>query len=213
MKKTLYNMDFGRLLLLSLIVCAAQGANARREAKNLLGISYFRGWNDYSANGMYSGALTTVQKYDGGITHRIEIEYARAIGRNFEVRTGVSAAGAYFGITSHYFPGQSTYYSDDVLFVFSIPAHLKYCFLKYLFVEAGPDLNFHPSMGYKRGWGLSGCAGAEYAFPWGMKFSVCVLAQQNWLNLGTSEHVENGYTLGKDTLSQIGLKIGIGYRF
>jgi hypothetical protein len=212
MKRRVPVFDFRQLLLLLFAVCCAVSADARRGGKNHVGISYFQGWNNYSANGMFSG-MNTVREYDRGITHRVEIEYARTIVRNIELRTGLSAAGAYYHIKSNYLAGQSTYYSDDVLFMFSIPLHVKYCFSNFMFVEGGPDLNFHPSMGYKRGLGLSASLGAEYTFSLGLKLSGCILAQQNWLHLGVSDSVENGYTPGNDTLSQIGIKIGIGYVF
>jgi len=63
-------------------------------------------------------------------------------------------------------------------------------------------------MGYKWGVGFDIQAGIEYIFKSGITISVTPRGQWNWLNV---TGVENSY--GMDVLSQLGVNIGVGYKF
>jgi hypothetical protein len=107
--------------------------------------------------------------------------------------------------------GSYTSIYRDKLFIFSLPLHIKYHFLKYLFVEGGVDLNYHPSKGYKYGAGLSAGIGAEYVFHSGITLSASPFGQ--WSLLVGDEQNKTYSILESDALSLFGIKLGIGYRF
>jgi hypothetical protein len=216
MKKILSSVNFKHFLLWVAIIYATENTYAQKEKKNYIGMNFSFGWNDYNRNGITFGGFGESRKYEGDNFRSIAIEYARQTAPNIEFCTGLSATGAYLTTTTSTY-GSNTSNNRDEIFIFSLPLHLKYHFLKYLFVEGGVDLNYHPSKGYKYGAGLSAGIGAEYVFHSGITLSASPFGRWNWLGSMGKEHDMGSagtYTMtGYDSLSQWGIKLGIGYRF
>jgi hypothetical protein len=223
MKRVLSNVNFKQFLLLVAIIYATENTYAQKEKKNCISVNYSFGWNDYNRNGITIGGFGASHEYEGDDFKSVAIEYARQTTPNIEFCTGLTATAAYLVATSTYANslsgggGSNTSNYRDKIVIFSLPLHLKYHFLKYLFVEGGLDLNYHPSKGYKYGAGLSAGIGAEYVFHSGITLSASLFGQWNRLgSMGKEHNMGNAgtYTMvGADTLSQWGIKLGIGYRF
>jgi hypothetical protein len=217
MKKVLSNINFKQFLLLVAIIYATENTYAQKEKKNYISVNCSFGWNDYNRNGMTFGGFGASHKYEGDDFKGIAIEYARQTAPNVEFCTGLTATAAYLATASTYISGGSSNTSNnkDEIFIFSLPLHLKYHFLKYLFVEGGVDLNYHPSKGYRYGAGLSAGIGAEYVFHSGITLSASPFGRWNLLTGNEHGMGDAGtYTMGEsDTLSLWGIKLGIGYRF
>ncbi|MDR0681778.1 MAG: hypothetical protein LBG15_08025 [Dysgonamonadaceae bacterium] len=221
MKKTLSNIKFKQFLLLVAIIYATENTYAQEERKNYIGVNYSFGRNDYNRNGITFGGFGASHKYEGNDFKSITIEYARRTTSNTEFCTGLTAIFAYLATTSTYNSisggGSNTSNYRDKIFIFSLPLHLKYHFLKYLFVEGGLDLNYHPSKGYEYGAGLSVNMGVEYVFHSGITLSASPFGRYNLL-IGRDKEHDMGSAgtysmLGPDTLFQWGIEWGIGYRF
>ncbi|MDR1156288.1 MAG: hypothetical protein LBL04_16415 [Bacteroidales bacterium] len=168
-------------------------------------MNYSFGWFDYRVG---VGDAWTSNVYEGDDFKSIAIEYSRQTAPNTEFCTGLTATVAYLVNTRHY-----SNYKDD-MYIFSLPLHLKYHFLKYLFVEGGLNLNYNKGKGgYKFGAGLSANIGAEYVLRSGITFSASPFGQCNLL-IAPIEHDTGIYKpSGMNKLFQWGVKLGIGYRF
>jgi hypothetical protein len=225
MKKLLSNINFKQFLLLITVVYATEHAYAQKERKNFINVNYSFGWNTYSRNGTTVGGFGTWRDYEGDDFKSIAVEYARRTASNTEFCTGLTAISAYLATTtSNYYSmpnggGSNTANYRDALFILSLPLHLRYHFLKYLFVEGGLNLNYNPSMGYKYGAGLNANIGAEYVFHSGITLFASPFVQWNLLRsrgIGNEHDMGNAgkYIMTKsDKLLQWGIKSGIGYRF
>ena len=112
----------------------------------------------------------------------------------------------------HFSDGRSNHYYDDNLFIFSLPLRLKYHFLKYLFIDGGASVNYHPSKGYKWGVGFGVGLGAEYIFNNGFVVSFAPNIKLNFLDEEESDNRIHTNIM-PDKLTQWGIKFGLGYIF
>jgi hypothetical protein len=205
-----------RLLIMVIIVFTAGNAYAQKVRQSV-NINCAFGQDNYTRKGITSGLGD--HRYKGSDFKGMEIGYSRSIAGNIDFCTGLSATIADLELASTAFQpgGSSTSVNRDEIFVFSIPAHLKFHFLKYLFFEGGINLNYHPSKSYTWGAGLSAAIGAEYEFHSGITLFASPFGQWNCLNLGIGNEQKMGslltYTPGRDVLSLKGIKIGVGYKF
>lgn len=197
MKRT---FSFILIFLLSLSFASAQSGspilNKLTAAKATVSIVYSFGGTDlyntkntvgapsYSGRGFYGfGALASM-----------EVE------KNLDIVTGISYIGNRFRMT----PAPIGTYpaSTNVnVNIFSVPLILRYHFLKFLYVGAGPVFNINSGDRDLNGIGLSGLFGAEYAFDNGLVVTfgpnIRFYGLLPWKNY---------------RLINSGVNIGIGYR-
>jgi hypothetical protein len=218
MEKVLLNINLKHILLLAVIIYTTENIYAQKERKNYISVNYSFGLNRYNRDGATVGFRLS-QEYRGNDFKGIAIEYARKTSSNAEFCTGLTATAAYIATTSTYHSGNGSNTSnyDNVIGIFSLPLHLRYHFAEYLFVEGGLNLNYYSSMGYKYGAGLSASIGMEHVFHSGITLFASSFVQWN-LMMNSSNEINMGnagtyFMLSPDKLLQLGVKLGVGYRF
>jgi hypothetical protein len=212
MKKVLSSVNF--IILLAAVIYATENTYAQKEKKNYVSVNYSFGSSNYHRYGMASSGFQTYADESDNFKS-VAVEYARWTNPNVEFCTGLAVTAAYLATASTYHPvvgdgsGSRTSIYRDEIFIFSLPLHVKYHFWEYLFVEGGVDLNCHSGRGYKYGAGLSAGIGAEYVFHSGITLYASPFGRWNLLmgNAGAYSMTES------DSLSLLGIKLGIGYRF
>jgi hypothetical protein len=222
MKKIILNIKLKHILLLAAIIYVTENTYAQKERKNYTGVSYSFGWSDYSRNGTTVGGFGTSHSYGGNDFKSTSVDYARQTSSNVEFCTGFTVIAAYVATASTYYSingggSSNTTNYREALVILSLPLHLRRHLSKYLFMEGGLNLNYHPNMGYKYGAGLSGSIGAEYIFHSGITFFASSFVQCN-LMMGASHETDMGsagtYVMSSpDKLLQLGIKLGVGYKF
>ena len=179
----------------------------QNERKHYAGLHY-----SFGACNHYRSRFSSSKEYNGTNYYGIGVDYKYRYLESSELSLGIIATVNNMILTSTIKccngAGTNILYNGDSFFIFSFPVHFKYHFPKYFFIGGGPCLNIHPSMGYKRGVGIEVNAGAEYVFKSGLSVLISPRWQRNWLNFNGS-----GDSMGMDTLSQIGVNIGLGYKF
>ena len=201
-----------KILLLILCLSVIGNIFCQSDKKNYIGINYSFGSIDYKSN---RTDFFSSSNYEGKSYRSIGFDYRYRISENVDFCTGLIFINNILTLgTSHLSTGGSNYNNyDDNLFIFSLPLHLKYHFLKYLFIDGGASINYHPSKGYTWGIGLGGGVGAEYVFNNGFALSLSPNMQLNFLNKDESDNNNMPSMPGPDKLTQFGLKFGLGYRF
>ncbi len=178
----------------------------RKERKNYIGNHVSFGKSDFFYSSV-GGA--TLRSYSGENYFRIGFDYARR-SDYIEFCTGLSATFNNMGLSSYSWSagGGRSSTSSETFFIFSIPAHLKIYILKYIFLDGGVNINYHPSMGYT--WGVAPGMGTGLSYTtWsGLCFSIAFNMQWNILSLFGAD----GASMD-DRLIQKGVNIGVGYRF
>lgn len=204
-------MKLGKIIFISVIVLIYFGIDhmvGQTGKQNYLGMHFSFGTCDYSRGGAVVGALT-FKNYEGNNFKSLGFDYARRTSKNLDLCLGVVIMSNSLTVSTSGLNSSGSN-SDELFFMFSLPVHLKYHFLKYLFVDGGLCANIHPSLGYKWGAGVGLSAGVEYVFTTGISVSLYPFIQWNALNIGGSQGESIG---GIDQLSQKGIRIGAGYRF
>ncbi len=176
------------------------------ERENYLGIRYSYGACDYSRGGAVFGSLA-MKDYKGKDFYILGLDYAHRTSKHLDLLLGFTFINNKLTIKS--IGSSST--SDNQLFIFSFPVHLKYHFLKYLFIDGGFCVNVHPSLGYKWGAGVGIGVGGEYMFSSGITVSIYPFMQWDLLNFNIGRRSES--IGGIDIMSQKGIGIGLGYQF
>ena len=199
-----------KFIAVLIIICGATSGYGQVERKHYIGGHVSYGVSDYSSESDNS-TLFGSKSYAGDNYLTIGLDYSYRDSEVFEIGTGISVTFNDMTISSTYWnfgSGSSSSESDDQFFIFSVPLHLKFHFLKYLFVGGGLSLNYHPSKGYT--WGVGGniSIGAEYTFRSGLTVSISPEIQSNLLNFASF-----GDSYGIDKLTQKGISIGLGYKF
>jgi hypothetical protein len=105
---------------LAAIIYVTENTCAQKEMKNYIGMGYFFG---LTKNGTMVGGFGT----DANDFKSISVDYVRQTSPDLELCTGLTVI----------FVGE--------LAILSFPLHLRRHFLKYLFVEGGLNLNYHPN--------------------------------------------------------------------
>ncbi|MDR0604700.1 MAG: hypothetical protein LBG80_10395 [Bacteroidales bacterium] len=211
MKKALLNINFKQLLVCIAVIYATENTFAQKERKNHISLNYSFGFDSYNRNGSTVGGFGAANMYRGADFKSIAIEYAHKVAPSVEFCTGLTATAVFLVMTSKY--GGS--YRES-MGIFSLPLHLRRYFSKYLFLEGGVDLNYNPYMGYKYGGGLSASLGVEHVFDSGITLVASPLVRWNILGGMGENDMGNADTYvmtGFDTLFQLGIKLGVGYRF
>lgn len=190
-----------RQTLIILFLSIITGIYGQEQKKYYLGGHFSYGKANYSAS-RYT--FMNPKDYEGKDYFNITIEYAYRTSKNTEFITGLSATLVKMDFTNTVYGRDNFSYTyDDSFGIFSVPIGLRYYFGKYFYVNAGISVNYHPYMGYN--WGFGGFAGiaAEYTFKSGLSISIAPQAQLNMLDLSNFD----------EKLTQIGLNLGVGYRF
>jgi hypothetical protein len=221
MKKVLLNISLKQFLLLVAVIYFTGNTYAQKPGKNYISMNYSFGLNSYSRNGTTVGGFGASYDYEGANFMSISVEYARRTKPGVEFCTGITATGAFLMTTSRHYSyaggGPNTSNYKEGMLILSLPLHLRRHFMKYLFVEGGLNLNWHPSKGYKYGAGLSANIGAEYVFHSGITLSASPFVQWNLMMGADYEHDTGNagsyFMSVPDKLLQTGIKLGVGYRF
>ncbi len=205
------------LWTLMAIICLTTNVYCQKEKKNYISLHVSNGISDLSRGNSFG--YTSERSYSGKNYLTIGFDYAKMTSENLEMCTGLSvtfndmafSSTSYWSESSQWgnYGGSTTYDYSDRFFIFSVPGHLKLHLLKYLFIDGGISINYHPSMGYTWGIGYGGGAGAEYTFKSGISLSLSPYMQWNMLNIGSS----SGDAFNSDNLKQKGINVALGYRF
>jgi len=178
------------------------------EGNHYFGVYYLLGTCNYS----YSNTGFSSESYDGKNYYGLGLDYRYWRSENIEISLGIATTKNKKVLTYTQYPiiggggTMTSYYNEDFVML-SLPVHFKYHFLKYFFIGGGPNLNILPSIGA----GVEINAGIEYnIFKSGLTVSVTPRWQLNWLYISSEG---NSFIVGMDRLSQIGVNIGLGYRF
>ena len=175
------------------------------QGKHYLGTHYLLGTCNYH-NRSFGVGLS--KEYDGTSYYGSGVDYRYRYSEKNELCLGIRATVNKMTSTSSHRSRSGK--TGDVLYIFSLPIHFRHHFFQYFFISGGPCVNIHSNMGYNWGIGLEATAGLEHTFKSGLTLSISPMGQWNWLNfLGA----EDSFSVGMDTLSQVGLNIGLGYRF
>ncbi len=198
-----------KYLLIIALISIATILSAQEQKKYYLGGSFSYGKSSYSSS---RSSYSNNKDYTGKDYFSLAFDYAYRTSNVTELCIGLSATlHRQNFMSTTYMSGYSNSYNyDDSFGVFSVPVCIKYHFGKYLYAKGGASLNYHPYSGYS--WGIGGLAsfGAEYTFKSGLTFSISPLAQLNLLGLGSSDNMDSIFD---EKLTQLGVNIGIGYRF
>ena len=200
-----------KILLLILCLSVIGNIFCQSDRKNYIGINYSFGSIDYKSNrtGFFSSS-----NYEGKSYRSIGFDYRYRISENVDFCTGLIYTNNILTLRTrqHFSDGRSNHYYDDNLFIFSLPLRLKYHFLKYLFIDGGASVNYHPSKGYKWGVGFGVGLGAEYIFNNGFVVSFAPNIKLNFLDEEESDNRIHTNIM-PDKLTQWGIKFGLGYIF
>jgi len=187
----------------------------QKDRKHTVGVHYTFGKTNLSREDNFVGMKLDgyAKNYRGKDYFGIAVDYAYRIGSKTDFCTGMAVTWNKYDYT-YYVNWVSTSgdYSDG-FGIFSVPLHLKYHLLKLpvgeFVVGGGVDANYHPRRGYTWGVGLNVNAGWEYTIKSGLFFALSPMAQWNLLDpLHNKE-----YATKSDTLTQIGLNIGTGFKW
>lgn len=173
------------------------------QSKNRISILYAPADNGVDIKKGWIGDMG----HTGKGANLFELRYSRNINFFFAVETGLEYS--HNTIETNYFPNGVTHYKNSEINMLSVPVYANLTFLKYLFVEAGPTLDFETnhssstSIGDQSGIGFAFGLGGKYTFK---NFSVIVNPFfQSHLMLFNGNSIEH--------LWQSGIKFGIGYNF
>ncbi|GAB6010246.1 hypothetical protein [Dysgonomonas reticulitermitis] len=190
------------IILLLFFILVAYG---QEQKKYYIGGHFSYGKANYSSN-RYE--FTNSKEYKGKDYFTLALDYAYRASENTEFIIGLSATLVKMDFTSTYYRNNiSSYTYDDTFGIFSVPIGLRYYFGKYFHANAGVSVNYHPYKGYT--WGLGGFAGlgANYIFKSGVSLFLTPQIQLNMLSFG------GGPSIFDEKLLQLGLNIGVGYKF
>jgi len=199
-----------KFLLIIVLTTATTILSAQEQKKYYLGGSFSYGISDYSSNRFN---FSEEKEYTGSDYYSIALDYAYKTSPKTDFFIGLSGTVHRLNTKSSTHPisgdsNSSEYY--EPFGIFSVPLGIKYHFGKYLYAKGGASLNYHPYNGYT--WGIGGLAGlgAEYTWRSGLSLSISPQIQFNMLGLGSTENMNSSFD---ENLTQIGINIGIGYRF
>ena len=196
-----------RIWIVIAIFCTLVNVHSQNEKKHYFGVNYLFGSCEYKGVGL-GGLYSSSTELNGTSYFGLGLDYRYRYSENTELCYGITATINKISSKIPWSSGPS--YPDGNFAIFSLPVHLKYHFLNHFFLGGGPCLNIHPSRGYKSGLGFEINAGAEYAFKSGLILSVSPHVKRNFLCIfGDMDYGHDG----KETLSQIGISIGLGYKF
>ena len=199
-----------KVFLLAIVFCVVSNVFCQSNKKNYIGAFYSIGGINYSS---VKGNMFSERKYEGKNFYNLGLDYELRLSENVDFCTGfVFSNNKTVFASSHQLVGMSNSYDyDDELFLFSFPIHIKYHFLKFLFIDGGVCFNYHPSRGYTWGLGFGAGVGAEYVFNNNIAVSLSPYTQFNLLNANLEDQMA---FMGKnDNLTQFGVKLSLGYRF
>lgn len=199
-----------KLLLIIILATLTTILSAQEQKKYYLGGSFSYGKTNYSSSRFN---FSKEENYTGNDYYSIALDYAYRTSSKTDFFIGLSATLHRLNTESSTHPvsgfsNSSEYY--EPFGIFSVPLGIKYHFGKYFYAKGGASLNYHPYKGYT--WGIGGLAGlgAEYTLKSGLSLSISPQIQFNMLGLGSSESTNSNFD---ENLTQIGVNIGIGYRF
>ncbi len=195
-------------LLIIFLISITTILSAQEQKKYYLGGHLSYGKSSYSSSRL---EYLSEKNYKSKDYFSIAFDYAYRTSKVSEFCIGLTATLYRLNFMStRYMSGYSNSSNyDDSFGIFSVPICIKYHFGKYLYAKGGISLNYHPYKGYT--WGLGGLAGlgAEYTLKSGISLSISPQVQLNMLGLATN----NTSSSFDEKLTQIGVNIGIGYRF
>ena len=186
-----------------MLICLTTSFYAQNKQKRYFGSHVSWGESDYSA-GRIDGLDS--KRYTAKGYYTLGFDYTYYISDMTEFCSGLSITNHGMHLDASYFGSRGTYEYDKNFGVFSVPFHLKFHFLKFLFINGGVCFNYHPNMGYRWGVGCGVGIGAEYTFN--PAISVSIGYQLQWNSMFSMEN-----SVEIDKLNQKGFAIGLGYRF
>jgi len=211
-------------LFITIAVCFfVISSYGQTDRKNLVGTHFTLGGGAFSQPGWDGGAGYDVKYYYG-----IGLDYSRILSKHWDVCSGIEYT--YSDMTTTPAPGLDLEQGKDNLKVVTIPAQVKFHFLKYFFVNGGLFFNVTSRMGQDSWYGGSmtnklnmflGCGlgvGFQYEFNPGIVLSLNLSDRWNGL-----ENIKDGNSFLKFLqvkgnipgyrFFQEGVSLGIGYKF
>ena len=196
-----------KIWMVMFIFLAIECVYGQNERKHYFGACYSFGacfYKDFTYN-------LIEKELDGKNYHSAGLEYRYRFREKTELGLGLMWGLNQLNDRRFYYDKHNYNYLITPVNVLSIPVSVKYHFQKYFFIGGGPCLNYHPWFeNWKWGIGLELNFGIEYVFQSGLTISVTPRGQINMLNLSGNK---NSSGIEKDILSQIGIGIGLGYKF
>jgi len=195
-----------KIWMLMVIFCTVEYVHGQNEKKHYFGVRYSYG-ACFFKDGMFSE-----KQLDGKTYHSAGFDYSYRFWENTELGLGLMWAVNLLDDRRHIFnpngnPNIETTTSVNAL---SIPVYVKHS-QKYFFIGGGPCLNYHPWFdNWTWGIGFELNVGLQYVFKSGLTVFVSPRGQINMLNLSGNENIKG---IKKDVLSQLGISIGLGYKF
>lgn len=192
MKKTL-------IIFCSILFCI----NSLAQTKNRISISFASADDGLSIPSGWCGDMG----YIGKGANLYELKYSRKINTFFSIETGLEYS--LNKIEKHYFPDGIMHYKESSIKMLSIPIYGDLTILKYLFVYAGPSIDFElnhqnsQSTFNQSGLGFEFGTGGRYSFK---NFTIS-------LNPFYQKHLILQYKKGEyhENLFEGGIKLGLGY--
>ena len=205
-----------KIATLTIIFCTFGCVYGQNEKKHYIGVHYPYGACRYHYSSIKNNSW---KEFDGKNYCGFGFDYKYRSSEISELCLGVAVTINKVDMTSTNigWGNGRTYTSDDSYIITSLPVHLRFHFLKYLFAGGDPCLNYHSkNVGTRWGLGIGITAGAEYVFKSGLAISFTPRAQWNGLDIfkNRDPFVNNG-NIGilTDKMFQMGFNIELGYKF